>query len=132
MSSIVLDASAVLAFFQNEPGATRVKKVLSKSCVSAVNLSEVAAKLVDAGVPDERVAEALALLDFEIVPFDASLALFAGKLRRVTKVLGLSLGDRACLALGIQRGATILTTDRAWADLEKVLRIPGVRIEMLR
>ena len=127
MSSYVLDASALLALLQGEPGHERVLDVLQDSVVGAVNLSEVIGKLTDAGVPAAVSREALDGLALEILPFDADLAWRAGHLRSETRSLGLSLGDRACLALAKQQDAVALTADRAWSTL----RI-GVSVELIR
>ena len=117
MPRAVLDASALLAVLYREPGSVVVERYFAQAVVSSVNLSEVAAKLSDHGVDSQEVLEILSGLGLEVREFDTELALMAGALREVTRPLGLSLGDRACLALGIAEGAPILTTDRAWADV---------------
>lgn len=117
MPRAVLDASALLAVLYREPGSVVVERYFTQAVVSSVNLSEVAAKLSDHGVDSQEVLEILSGLGLEVREFDTELALMAGALREVTRPLGLSLGDRACLALGIAEGAPILTTDRAWADV---------------
>ncbi len=127
--SFVLDASALLCLLNGETGASRVAEVLPRSVVSAVNLSEVASKLADAGGRQHPVDLALRALHLKVVAFDEAQALIAGQLRPATRQAGLSLGDRACLALAKQRAATALTADRAWAALSSDL---GVRMEMIR
>ena len=117
MPRAVLDASALLAVLYREPGSVVVERYFAQALVSSVNLSEVAAKLSDRGVDSQEALEILSGLGLEVREFDTELALMAGALREVTRPLGLSLGDRACLALGIAEGAPILTTDRAWADV---------------
>ena len=117
-SAYVLDASALLAVMLDERGARYVEDRLADACIGAVNLSEVVAKLQDRGVPDDVIEESLGELDLLVVPFDAAQSLAAGKLRRETRAAGLSLGDRACLALAMSRGATAVTTDRGWGALE--------------
>jgi ribonuclease VapC len=124
---VVLDASAVLALLQGEAGAGRVAAALEAAAISAVNLSEVAAKLAEAGVPEGAARDALDALGMEVVVFEAELAWAAGRLRTLTRAAGLSLGDRACLALGSARSARVLTADRAWIGL-----VPGVRVEVIR
>ncbi len=114
MPRAVLDASALLAVLYREPGSVVVERYFAQGIVSSVNLSEVAAKLSDRGVDSQEVVEILSGLGLEVREFDTELALMAGALRKVTRPLGLSLGDRACLALGIAEGTPILTTDRAW------------------
>ena len=114
---VVLDASALLTLLQNEPGAEVVADLLPRGIMSAVNLSEVVAKLMDHGMPLEEAREALDGLPIDVASFDRDAAFAAGELRRVTRGAGLSLGDRACLALATRLGATAVTADRAWASL---------------
>ena len=113
----VVDASAILALLHGETGAEVVAGVLAGAALSAVNLSEAAAKLQERGVPAAAAREVLLGLDLDIVPFDNELAFLAASLREATRHRGLSLGDRACLALGRQRGVPVYTADRAWAGL---------------
>ena len=126
-SAYVLDASALLAVMLDEPGSRFIEERLAEACIGAVNLSEVIAKLQDRGVPDEVIEESLAELDLLVIPFDAAQAMSAGRLRRDTRAAGLSLGDRACLALAISCDAIAVTTDRGWEQLT----IP-VSIELAR
>lgn len=123
----VLDASALIALLQGEPGAERVDAARAKAVIGTVNLCEVVTKLQDLGFADSAVDELVAEVDLDTVDFDASLAMDAGRLRRLTRSAGLSLGDRACLALGRRLGARVLTTDRAWAKLDL-----GVTVELIR
>ncbi len=128
MSSAVLDASAVLALLQSEPGAAVVQAaVTTGAAISAVNLAEVVGKLADAGVPSAGIRAALAGLGLEIVPLDAALAERVGLLRPATRTAGLSLGDRACLALAEHRGLPALTTERAWVGL-----VGGIVVQPIR
>lgn len=117
MSDSVLDASALLALLNQEPRAQRWAGHLAGAALSAVNLSEVVAKLTDIGMREADIREALDPLGIAIVPFDAAQAYEAGLLRLQTKPFGLSLGDRACLALAIRMRRAALTTDRAWTKL---------------
>ena len=114
----MLDASALLALMLGEAGAERVQAALPHAAVSAVNLSEVVAKLQERGVPDDVVTDSIAELDLPVVPFDHDQAMRAGRLRMATRAIGLSLGDRACLAAAGATGRIALTTDRAWATVE--------------
>lgn len=123
----VLDASAALALLHDEPGAGHVGARLHDAGISAVNLIEVGSKLVDGGVDLENARRAVALLRVETVDFDLGLAETAIALRARTRPFGLSLADRACLALAIRENATALTADRAWAKLDV-----GCRIELIR
>lgn len=123
MSTIVLDASAVLALLNAEPGHDVVTRALPGAVISAVNLAEVIGKLADASVPAEAIDQALGALDLDIIQFDADQARAAGLLRPQTKASGLSLGDRACLALAFARGVPALTTDRAWTELDLAVEV---------
>jgi ribonuclease VapC len=126
VSDVVLDASALLALLQDEPGAGRVLESLPGALISSVNLSEVVAKLSELGMPEADIRTALSL-GLDVIPFDASLAFDAGLLRTATRSAGLSLGDRACLALAESRSLPALTTDRAWARLDLDVTIEVVR-----
>lgn len=123
----MLDASALLALMLGEDGADAVHAVLPHARVSTVNLSEVAAKLQERGVPDEVVGASLAELDLIVIPFDRDQAMRAGLLRAATRPAGLSLGDRACLAAAATADAIAITTDRAWAKLDL-----GIKVEVAR
>ena len=127
MSEIVLDASALMAVLREEPGAAAVEAVLDHAAISAVNLSEVQAKLVERGTAAELAWSSLVDLDLEVIDFDASQAKVAGDLRSLTRAQGLSLGDRACLALAQALGLPAMTADRAWAGLEVGIEIRTVR-----
>lgn len=116
--SYVVDASAVLAFVNNEPGSEAVESVLDNAIISTVNLAEVGAKLVDKGMTVEEARQVRTSLGLQVRDFDESLAEESVRLRSVTKSGGLSLGDRACLALAVLEKAEVLTTDRIWAELD--------------
>ena len=119
----VLDASAVLCLLLNEPGADRVIAALPRAWISAVNLSEVYATLADAGGSEPRIAQAVGALHLRVEPFDGEQARTSGMMQPLTRGLGLSLGDRACLALARSRTATVLTTDQALADLPRTVDV---------
>ncbi|MCY4350611.1 MAG: type II toxin-antitoxin system VapC family toxin [Thiotrichales bacterium] len=125
--SVVLDASALLAYLQSEPGGERVREVLARSVMSSVNWSEVIGKARDDGVDTRGLREDLASLGLAIEPFSAEQAEIAGRIRERTRAFGLSLGDRACLALGSDRGEAVYTADRAW--LQPAL---GIEVEAIR
>ena len=125
--AVVLDASAVLALLQSEPGAERIGAALPHAVVSSVNLSEVVAKLAEGGMRSEAIRASLTGLDLNVRPFDENLAYDAGELRPATRAHGLSFADRACLALARHLGATALTADRTWTKLEV-----GVAVEASR
>ena len=123
----VLDASALLAYLQREPGAGSVKAVLGGALMSTVNWTEVVQKAADSEGDATELRAALESLGLVLEPFSAAQAGIAGSLREPTRELGLSLGDRACLALAIEKGETILTADRVWRRLSL-----GVGIEVIR
>lgn len=127
MSDIVLDASALLAFLNGEAGAELVMQHLPDACISAVNLSEVMAKLVEKGIPVPEATEILASLPLDVLPADHALALRAGALRLETRDLGLSLGDRFCLALAERQNKPALTADKHWAQLSLGIAVILVR-----
>jgi ribonuclease VapC len=112
---------------QAEPGADKVEACIEQACISAVNLSEAVAKLAERGISEDFIAASLAGLELDVRSFDRELAQAAGLLRMATRSSGLSLGDRACLALAQQLDCTALTTDRVWARLDI-----GIRIEVIR
>jgi PIN domain nuclease of toxin-antitoxin system len=131
--AVVLDSSARLALLNGEPGADEVIEALARGArVSSVNYCEVLGKLVDAGVPAadaERALEAARALEsaLEIVGFDREHARAAAALREATRARGLSLGDRACLALARALGVPAVTADRSWKGLELGVAIRPVR-----
>ena len=128
MSKIVLDASAILAMLNHEPGSEKLTpEMLSDAAGSTVNLAEVHTKLVSrGGDPNEAWEVALSAVQ-EPVPFTEEHARIAGGLVVQTRALGLSLGDRACLALGLALKAPVYTTDKSWKNLKL-----GVRIHVIR
>ncbi|MEO7026987.1 MAG: type II toxin-antitoxin system VapC family toxin [Caulobacteraceae bacterium] len=119
----VLDASAVLCLLNDEPGADQVKAVLSRSRLSAVNFIEIVSKLVDNGLDDEEIRSDLTALNIRIVDLDRQQAEQAGLMRAATRSRGLSLGDRACLALAARTNSIALTGDRAWVGLALEARV---------
>lgn len=125
--SRVVDASTVLAVVQEEPGFESVGPLLAGASVSAVNLSEAAAKLLERRYSEAEVRGKLSKLLLDIHPFDRDAAFAAASLRPLTRHLGLSFGDRACLALAQRLDLPVLTGDRAWAGLTI-----GVRIHLFR
>jgi len=128
MSRTVLDASVLLAVLNSEPGAEKISaQVLSDTVVSTVNLAEVHGKLVKDGVPAADAWLAAISVAGEIAPFTSEQAKITGTLIEQTHRQGLSLGDRACLALAISLGAPVYTADRSW----KNLRV-GVPIHFIR
>ena len=128
MSSHVLDASALLVLLKGETGSERViEALMDGAAISAVNFSEVVAKLREGGMLEEAIHESLDLLELDIVEFDTAFAYQAALLRPLTKSAGLSLGDRACLALAQNLNLPALTADRAWDGLSL-----GIRVQVIR
>jgi len=127
VTETVLDASALLALLGDEPGASEVAGALPSAVVSAVNLSEVVAKLADTGMSKSTITEALDELGLEVAPFDAEQAQAAGFLRPATHAAGLGLGDRACLALAERVGVPALTADRRWTELRLSAAVRAIR-----
>lgn len=128
----VLDASAVIALLRDEPGANLVwQAVKAGATISAVNLAEVLSKMLDKGAAKELIERSVAILDLEVVDLNAQSAAQTAWLRTDTRDLGLSLGDRACLALAVSRQAVVLTADRPWLALAEslALDIRGIRPE---
>ena len=117
MASIVFDASAILAHLNNEPGSERVASFLGDALICTVNLAEIVSKLVERGASLTLIRSALSRYGLEVALFDEDLAERTGALRAKTKAFGLSLGDRACLALAERSRLPVLTADRMWKDL---------------
>lgn len=127
VSSCVLDASAALAVLRSEPSASMVVALQETSLMSAVNLAEVHGRMVQLGMQSEQAWQAALRIASQIVSFDERHARVTADLLPRTRALGLSLGDRACLALAIERKLPVLTADKAW----KTLRV-GVEIRVIR
>ena len=125
--SVVLDSSALLAWAWDEPGAGRIDDAIGGGLVSAVNWAEVLTRLVERGLSDQEARDALEEFPIRVVPFDAAQAVAAGLLRRATRAAGLSLGDRACLALAQAERLPALTADRAWGELDLDVAVEVVR-----
>ncbi len=123
----VLDASAVLALLNNEPGVAKVAAALNGASISAVNVAEVGAKLSDYGMKQKDIETALRNLSLGVVPLDEAGALASAALRASTRGNGLSLGDRCCLALGQALGKPVLTADRQWKKLRLGITVNAIR-----
>ncbi len=123
---IVLDASALLAYLFREPGHEIVAKYIEAACISTVNLSEVAGRLVRDGIDAAPLIQHIENTSIEIVPFTQAHALHAAGIFPLTKNYGLSLGDRACLGLAAARNLAALTADVAWAE------IAGLEVDIIQ
>ena len=129
MTPPVLDASALLALLQNEPGAARVKGAIDGARMSVVNLAEVVSHYAKLGAGRAAIEAMLHPLPIVLEPVDAELSYLAGMMRPITLPRGLSLGDRYCLALAKQKGATALTAQRRWPE---IATLAGVVVELIR
>lgn len=118
MHETVLDATTVLALLNDEPGAAKVASLLPGAVINTVNLAEVVGKLAEAGMPEETITTVLGELGVIVIPFDE---------RPTTSRYGLSLGDRACLALGQQLGRPVLTADRMWNTVKLDVEVQLIR-----
>jgi PIN domain nuclease of toxin-antitoxin system len=128
MNRIVLDASALLAVLNCEPGADKLTpQLLARAASSTVNLAEVQGKLVSRGLDPHEAWEATLSPIRDAVDFSSEHSRTAGSLVAQTRGLGLSLGDRACLALGLALKAPVYTADKSWKSLKL-----GVRIHIIR
>lgn len=123
----VLDASAILALYFDETGAAQVEATLPGALMSAVNYTEVVGKCLERGEASGSSLRKLAAMGFDIVVHDGPLARRAGELRPLTRRLGLSLADRACLALAERENARVLTADRSWSRIDLGLDIAIIR-----
>ena len=127
MAEVVIDASVLLAAILGEPGNDALADLGEPALLSAVNLAETRARLVDRGFDRRSVNESISLFNVQVVDFDAEQAAISADLRPATRAAGLSLGDRACLALAQKRGAVALTADRAWAGINTPVEVRVVR-----
>jgi len=125
MNNIVLDASALLALIQNEKGGEIIKPLLSYSVMSTVNITEVLTALKRTSMDTTETLTLITDFISGIIPFDLEQAKYAAELQTYK---GLSLGDRACIALGIKLNTTIYTADKIWAEL----KIKDAKIKLIR
>jgi PIN domain nuclease of toxin-antitoxin system len=123
----VLDSSALLALLWSEPGSDAVVAVMDDAVISAVNMAEVCSKLVDRGIVGEEIRALLSELAIRVATFDEAQAFKVGDLRLATRTSGLSIGDRACLALAASENLNAVTADRAWSNLDLGISITLIR-----
>jgi PIN domain nuclease of toxin-antitoxin system len=116
-NNIILDASALLALIQNEPGTEIIKPLLKISVMSAVNITETLSVLQRVNITPKEGLTLITNIITTIIPFDLELAELAANIHPLTKSKGLSLADRACIALGIKLQIPIYTTDKIWAEI---------------
>jgi len=133
VNKYVLDASAFLAYLRDETGAEIVENALIDGCyISIINWVEVLSKVVDLGESPEEIIKRLrdeGLLEnsLEIIACNEEDAITIAKFRPLSKSAGLSLGDRACLALGKRLNLPVLTADKVWSSLSL-----GITINLIR
>jgi PIN domain nuclease of toxin-antitoxin system len=128
MTSVVLDASAVLALVREEPGADKVIRHIGSAAISAVNLQEVIKELLLSGLAEPTIRELLDELRLDVRAHDVDAAYAAAALHAQTREFGRGLGDRSCLALAIQLGIPALTADREW----KKVKAKNLKVEHIR
>lgn len=127
MTGVVLDSSAVLAIINGEPGAERVIEILDGALLSAVNHAEIMTRLAERGIGRDVARSTVLNIGVQIIEFGIDLADRTGELRRQTRRLGLSLADRACLALAEREGVPAVTADKKWAMLDI-----GIKVSLIR
>ncbi len=125
--SLVLDASAILAFLHDEPGSEQVTAVLDGALVSAVNWAEVLQKALQQGADVHGMAAEFCKVGVIFEPFSTAQAEIAARLWEKTRHLGLSLADRACLALALDRKLPVITADRVWGHLDLAVDVQILR-----
>ncbi len=124
---MVLDSSAVIAMLHNEPGAEIVWKLVPDAVISAVNAAEVQGKLLAEGFARGDAWDAILGSVQEVMSFDPEQAELTGSLLPSTREIGLSLGDRACLALGRTLQIPVYTADRSWGKLRMDVDVRLIR-----
>lgn len=129
MTTAILDASAVLALLKGERGGTKVAGVVADAAIGAINFAEVVSHFVRLDVPADEIGTMLRALPFTVVSADTDLAWEAGRLRAATADIGLSLGDRFCLALAKREKLPAWTADKAWKTVADAV---GVEITLIR
>lgn len=127
MALRVLDSSAMLALIQQEPGHDRVLAKSEQHCASAVNMAEVRTRLFDKGLKEAEVELLVLSIKVAVKAFSEDHARLSALLRNATRGKGLSLGDRACLALAQSLGAIAITADRAWAEVALPIEVSLIR-----
>jgi PIN domain nuclease of toxin-antitoxin system len=127
MSGAVFDSSAVLAIINAESGAERATEMLDGALLSAVNHAEVVTKLLEKGMDRDQARSTILKIGLEVIDFGIDLADRTGELRQGTRHLGLSLADRACLALAEREGVSAITADKSWTATDL-----GIDIHLIR
>ena len=125
---VVLDASALLALIQKEPGGEVVQPMIHRAVISTVNLTEVLTVLQKFSLKTEETLESITTMIKSVSAFTIEQSKQAADLHELTKRKGLSLGDRACLALGMTLKAPVYTADKIW----KELNLEDIEIQLIR
>jgi PIN domain nuclease of toxin-antitoxin system len=125
---LILDASAVIAYLFQEPGNDVVQRHLAGAAMSAVNLTEVITRVMREGATPTEALELTDSLDLRVFPWDDGCVRRASQLSQLAWTMGLSLGDRACLATAMGTGSPILTAERNWRKLPNL----GLEIQWIR
>lgn len=124
---VLFDTSAIIALLKKEPGYEILEDLIANSAISSVNLCELVSVLSRSSIYGDEIDEIITDLIPEVLAFPENLAIQAGKLASQTKSFGLSLGDRACIATGIEHQMTIYTTDQIWQEVKLPVDIVLVR-----
>jgi ribonuclease VapC len=127
LSKVVLDASALLALVQGEPGADKVRPLIPHAAISAVNFCETVQRLRRGGMPVESVTMVLTPLVPAPVAFDRETAYVAASIHEKTRGQGISFGDCACLALAMMRGVPAVTAERKWDQCDIGVQVIRIR-----
>jgi PIN domain nuclease of toxin-antitoxin system len=127
VNEIVFDSSALVALIHGEPGADKVASHLGRAAISVVNLAETYGRLLRGAYHPDQLRQDISALELDLRVFDAEQAYAVGRLEPATRRLGLSLGDRACLALALALKLPALTGDRQWLKANV-----GVEIKLFR
>ena len=127
MIEVVLDASALLAYLEGEPGAEVVNQYIAGGVITSLNLAEVVTKIVQRGATHADMRTIIGALRCDMAPVDTELGVSAGILHAATRAFGLSLGDCVCLALAMRDRLPVLTADRAWAALDLPITVTLIR-----
>ena len=127
MTRFVYDSSALLAIILGEPGADVANANIANAMVCSVNLAEIFSRAEEKGIPVVKTERFLMGKEVQFVDFDADLARVVGVIRAKTRSRGLSIGDRACIALALRERATAVTADRVWAELDLPCKVELIR-----
>lgn len=127
MTARVIDTSAIMSILLDEQGQDVAANLAPGAIISSVNFAEIITKCIEKAVPPGVAQDYIRDSNIDVVEFTAQHAILVGELFKVARKGVLSLGDRACIATAIKRGATIVTADRVWAELNLPCKIELVR-----